>query len=587
MTARTIRNALRLGTAFLFVATAARAADSDPLVELLKAKGVISDTDAASLEAVPAAQQRDRLVELLRAKGILSQSDAASLAPAAPAAAPTPVIARDDAAPAVAREDLPRPVRVAARPPVAHTLTVSDDGSQAGLIYADDRGEEPNAMSFKLGGVSFYPGATISAMLIARNTNTGNIGTNFFVIPFSNTIQGNASEFRFTAAATKFDLKAVTDIGPVHVSAYAEMDFLGNDAANLFVTSNSNTARLRVAYADALWNRWEITFGQAYSWLTPNRTGLGPDPYDVFLTNSIDPNYIPGLTWTRAAQVRVAYHPDDHWAFGIGIENPDQFSGQAEVTFPSQFNAQLAGQFDAANQASVPNLAPDVIGKLAYDSDPHGDHNFHAELTGLLTAIRTTVLPTPQPNPTFERRTAVGGGVGIGLAWQAAHGLNLVANGFYSDGGGRYIGGLGPDAVARPFVESVGGATPFDVRPSLVRSAAFTTGIEWRALRGTELDLYYGGAYFQRDAFIDITSPLAIKPTIGFGGTNSANNNNRYIQELTGDVIQDIWADPAYGVVQVAGQLGYVRRNQWFVAAGAPTHAEEVQAFLDFRLLVP
>ena len=574
-----VRNSLLLGTAFTWTATAALA---DPLVDLLKAKGVISASDASSIEAVPAGQQRDRLVELLRAKGIITQNDAASIAPAA---ATVPAV-QAPAAVATAAEPMRvaqvRTARAFSRPPVAHTLTVSDDGSQAGLYYADDHTGEPNPLSFKIGGVSFYPGATLSMMTIFRSTNTGNIGTNFFAIPFSNTIAGHTSEARLTAQASTFDMKAVTDIGPVHVDAYAEMDFLGNDAANVFVTSNSHTARLKLAYADARWGAWELTFGQAYSWLTPNRTGLGPDPYDLFLTHNVDPNFTPGLTWTRAAQVRVAYHPNDHWAMGIGIENPEQFTGQGEVTFPIEFNPQLAIQFDAGNNASTPNLTPDVVGKIAYDSDPHGEHNFHAELTGLLSTIHTTVLPTVLGS-NFTHATAVASGVGIGLGWQATHNFNLVANAFFSDGGGRYIGGLGPDAVVRPFAVAGG----FSARPSLVQSAGFTTGFEWRVMHGTQLDLYYGGAYFQRNAFTDITSPLLIQPMVGFGGLNSPNSSNRFIQEVSGDLTQDIWADPEYGVVQVAGQLSYLQRNPWFVPAGAPVHASTVMSFIDLRLLIP
>ena len=89
---RHIRNSLLLGTAFALTAGAALA-DGDPLVDLLKSKGVISQSDALSIESAPAGQQRDRLVELLRVKGILSQKDAASIAPAAPAAAPTVALA--------------------------------------------------------------------------------------------------------------------------------------------------------------------------------------------------------------------------------------------------------------------------------------------------------------------------------------------------------------------------------------------------------------------------------------------------------------------------------------------------------------
>jgi len=55
--------------ALLFAATSAAMAGSDPLVQLLKSKGVISAADAQALSSVPESQQRDKLVEILRAKG--------------------------------------------------------------------------------------------------------------------------------------------------------------------------------------------------------------------------------------------------------------------------------------------------------------------------------------------------------------------------------------------------------------------------------------------------------------------------------------------------------------------------------------
>jgi hypothetical protein len=356
------------------------------------------------------------------------------------------------------------------------------------------------------------------------------------------------------------------------------MDFDGNDPPNVFVTANSHTARLRLAYADATWRGWELLFGQAYSMLTPNRTGLGDD---VFLTHNADGNPSPGVTWTRAGQVRVVYHPSDNWALGVALENPDQFVGAGETIFPFQFNAILGPQFDAANNPGNPNKFPDVIGKIAVDSNPGSGHNFHVELTGLLTTIRSTVIPTA--GATFEHDTAIGGGVGAGFDWQLMPNVSIMANGFFSDGGGRYIGGLGPDTVVMPFVEGAG----FSARPSLVHSAGFSTGMEWTICPGSELDFYYSGAYFGRNAFPDITSPLVIKPFIGFGGTNSPNSANRFVQQVSADFTQNIWADPAYGVVQVQGQLSYVQRNPWFVAAGAPVHADLVQSFLDVRLLIP
>src|SRR5260370_24187919 len=73
--------------------------------------------------------------------------------------------------------------------------------------------------------------------------------------------------------------------------------------------------------------KWEILGGQTWSWLTPNREGIGPIPSDLAITYNEDQNLGVGVPYTRAAEFRVAYHPNKRWAFGAGIEDPNQFIG--------------------------------------------------------------------------------------------------------------------------------------------------------------------------------------------------------------------------------------------------------------------
>jgi hypothetical protein len=318
-----------------------------------------------------------------------------------------------------------------------------------------------------------------------------------------------------------------------------------------------------------------------YSWLTPNRVGLGPNPGSVFLTNNVDDNFNVGLTWTRAAQVRVAYHPNDHLAFGIGIENPDQYVGVGEVIFPFAFNAQLGTQYDAGNNPTAPTMFPDLTGKIAYDDD-WGGHSVHAEVTGLVTVVDQTIIPIG--GTSFQHQHAIGGGVGVNLNLELFEGFHAILNGYYSDGGGRYIGGLGPDSVVRPI--DLGGGM-FTATPSLVRSESLLAGFEYQLCPETVISAYYGGANFERNAFLDVTSPLVVKPNIGFGGTNSPNSANRYIQEATIDINQLIWANPTYGSVQFVGQISYLERHPWFIALGAPGYAKSFVGFADLRFVFP
>jgi hypothetical protein len=443
-----------------------------------------------------------------------------------------------------------------------------------GAVQEDRPKESP--LSFRIGGAEFTPGGFMDFTSIFRTTNTGNLGTNFFAIPFSNTIGGHLTENRFTAQNSRIALKATDKFGENDVAAYLEMDFLGNDAANVFVTSNSHTLRQRIYFVDVKRHKWEVTAGQTWSYLTPNRVGLSPFTSDVFYTQNMDFNYQVGLTWTRAPQVRFAYHPNDNWAFGVALENPQQFGGQGEVTFPTAFNAQLGGQIDQGAGNAVPNLHPDIIPKIAYDTNMNGKH-FHAEAAGLLSGIKITDLNAG----TFVHHTKEGVGVEAAVNLEVVKNFRLVANGFMSDGGGRYIFGMGPDTVVLP------NAAGTDVALSLVHSGSGIMGFEAQVTPKTLFYGYYGGAYFQRDFSLDTSAGAKPGSFVGFGGPNSANSNNRAIQEGTLGWTQTFWKNPQYGALQLITQASYLTRAPWFVAAGAPKNAHLVMGWVDLRYVLP
>ena len=268
------------------------------------------------------------------------------------------------------------------------------------LVQEDVKPKE-SPLSFRIGGTEFTPGGFIDFENVFRTTNSGSIiTTNFGAIPFSNTPQGHLTENRITAQFSRLNLKVSGRYGKNDVTAYAEMDFNGNDAGNIFVTANSHTFRERLAFVELKRNKWEFMGGQSWSWLTPNRRGVGPMPGDLALTYDEDGNAQVGIPYTRAAEFRVVYHPSDHWSAGLGIENAEQYTGfgAGEVTLPNAFAQQLASQLDPTNtNNTTPNVAPDVLSKIAYDRDLGGKH-FHAELQGLLTAVKTTIQPAAGAN---------------------------------------------------------------------------------------------------------------------------------------------------------------------------------------------
>ena len=473
--------------------------------------------------------------------------------------------------------------------------------------------EQPKAspLSFRIGAADFTPGGFVDFENVFRTTNTGNVAaTGFGGIPFSNTVGGHLTEYRSTGQYSRFNIKVNTKFGENDVTGYVEFDFNGNDANNVFVTSNPHTDRLRLYWLDLKRGKWEFLGGQTWGLQTPNRLGVSPNPADLSLGYHEDAGIGVGYNYTRAGEFRVAYHFNDNFVWAVALQNPDQFTN-GEVSFPAAFNAQLAGgsitQFDAGNQTTTPNVGPDFLTKFAYDHDFSARH-IHFEAGGLETAIKTTVLaPSNTATAAFTHHTAVGGGVFGGTTidlFRAPGGQNFrfVANAMWGDGIGRYLNGLAPDAVVRPINGAgttcaiVGGvATGCDAKASLVHSGDMVAGFELQPHPKTQFGLYYGGAYAQRNFAVDITSTAVVQPFIGFGFPNSTapvragsgNNNNRALQEGTVDWVQTFWRNPQYGAVQLYTQASYLTRAPWFVAAGAPKNAHLFMSYVSLRYVLP
>jgi len=452
-----------------------------------------------------------------------------------------------------------------------HTTTPASKAAQQPQGSEQPEASKPSPLSFSIGGAQFTPGGFVDFENVFRSTNTGNVvGTNFGQIPFSNTVQGHLTEFRSSAQFSRLSIKVTDKFKGMDITGYAEMDFNGNDAANVFVTANGHTNRLRLYWLDVKKGKWEFDAGQMWSWLTPNRVGIGPATSDLFVTQNEDANINVGLPYSRANQFRVAYHANDHWAFGVGIENPQQYVGIGEVVFPFLFNAQLGPQFDAANNAGTPNLHPDIIPKITFDTGTN--NHFHLEFVGLVTSKKDAVIGL---TPNFVTHTVTGGGGSVNASIVFAKKFGLYANTFWSDGGGRYLFGLAPDVVVRP-----------DGSLSLVHSEGGTIGFEWQMSPNTLVAGTYGAVYAQRNFFLDFTNPVPGR-FAGFGAPNSPNTANRVMHEPSLNWIQTIWGSPQYGKLQLVTQASYISRAPWFVALGAPKNAHLGMGFVSLKYILP
>jgi hypothetical protein len=315
-------------------------------------------------------------------------------------------------------------------PPLAEQEKVGEE-LQRGPEIADIT---PDTPALKLGPAKVrllgYPAMTT----LWRSTNSGgNVGTNFANLPFDNTVPGTTSEFRVSPQSTRLALRVDADLKSSNAAGYFEMDFGGApNAGNIAITASSYTFRIRQAWFDWGKGKWELTGGQLFSLMTPNKKDLLPWPGDVATTHSIDINYVAGLVWARYPQFRVVYHPSKQMAFGFSAENPEQQVGN-NVVFPSALSGILTTQYNTGgNELSVPNMTPDFVVKGSFDGRPDGDRAVHFDVGAVMRTFRSW-----SGTQVSGKDYAFGSGVGANFNVNVRKGTRLVLDGFASDGAGR------------------------------------------------------------------------------------------------------------------------------------------------------
>jgi hypothetical protein len=431
--------------------------------------------------------------------------------------------------------------------------------------------EKPSPLSFRIGAAQFTPFGFVDFTAVIRDKNLGSgIATNFGAIPFNNTVNGHLREFRFSAQNSRLGLRVDAKVHGMDLLGYLETDFLGFAPGNVAVTSNSDSQRLRLIWVDVQKKKLEVLAGQSWSLLTPNRKGLSPLPADIFLGQGIDTNYHLGLTWSRNPQFRLVYHASDTITLGWSLEASEQYgggsAGSGAITLPSALVASYDPQLNTGSSTfGAPNPHQDNIVKIAFDPKSEG-RSMHFEVAGLVSRF---AFYNPLSNQHFN---ATGGGVAVNGNVEVVKNFRLIANTFYSSGGGRWIFGQGPDLIIKG-----------DGSPSLVRSASTVDGFEYQATPKTLFYAYYGGAYFRKAVAID----PANGQQVGFGYTGSPSNHNRAIQEGTFGFTHTFWHDPNYGAMQFMMQYSYLVRHPWYVAPGQPGAANLNMLFLNLRYTLP
>ncbi|GEM17765.1 hypothetical protein [Gluconobacter oxydans] len=319
---------------------------------------------------------------------------------------------------------------------------------------------------FQIGNLTVRLGGFIDFSNIWRSSNmTSGPATAWNNFPYANSPNHGLSEERFSAQLSRFStLLEANPTKSVRLQAYVESDFGGSGGTTNSVQINGYTPRLRQGYFTFTQKDWglHVLMGQAWS-LTTNYA-KGVIPRQEQLPAVTDNNQIPGITFTRVPQIRIAKDWDKKYWIALSIEDPQATVGFSDTlssggTLPASYGRLAGPRVYYANSGGVllnPNTqysynpAPDIVLKTAVDTS-FG----HYEVFGLARWFRGLVQPAGENHT--HKSTQFGGGVGAGMTVPlGTNKLQLTGNVLAGQGVGRY----GPSLIPDTTFDSNGNPTP-------------------------------------------------------------------------------------------------------------------------------
>ncbi len=408
--------------------------------------------------------------------------------------------------------------------------------------------ESPLALHYK--GITITPGGFVAAETVTRQRATeSSINTPFNSIPYPGSALASINESDFTARQSRLSLLAEGKTGPLKLTGYYEMDFLGTGVTSNNRQSNSYVMRQRVLYAQAALNSgWTFTGGQQWTLLTENRKGIANRTEVLPMT--IDPQYQVGFGWARQYGFRVIKDFGGKFALGVSVEGPQATIGGrgfsavtttdlGKATVTTVGNAFVDGPGSGGGLLNFSdttgysfNKTPDIVFKAA--ADPGWGHY---ELYGIFSDFRNRVYPcavvgtnASDTNPPATPTTIAcpinasttpssvgafndsrqGGGFGGSLRLPVAgKKAEFAVQGAYGDGIGRYASAQIADLTLRP-----------DGTQGLIRTSHALGELVLHPNR--KLDIYadFGGEYGWRTAYKGYDS-IAIVKTPAIPGTTT------------------------------------------------------------------
>lgn len=416
-------------------------------------------------------------------------------------------------------------------------------------------GEVPEGPSIALGLLQLRVGGYVGLTGFYRSTNGGGgSGTGFASIPYDNTLQGNVSETRLTAQASRITLRFDADFPEAKprfrkLAGYFEMDFNGGVSGTIAVTSTGAGFRLRHAFAEVRYGEnFFMGVGQAFSLMTPPKRQISMWPSDVEMSQAVDTNYLAGMVWGRIPQFRLTWRPSGKFNWAFSLENPEQQLGPSLVTLPLCCASDLEAQYNTGSaELEVPNLMPDVVTRVAFNPTPA----VHLDIGGVIRAFRHTIAPYDDDD-SFGR---VGRGANINGSVRATPTTKVLGQFAFGAGIGRYIGGLVPDVT-------------FDADSSIdpLDTTSWVTGVEQKLGPWVSIAGYYSGVDTDNQVATDTDGSF-----IGFGFPGSPGSNNRTMQQVTFTGSFLAFKRTDRGSAQVNVQYSWLEREPWEAGTGPPS----------------
>ena len=436
----------------------------------------------------------------------------------------------------------------------------------------------------------YYKGVTLTLggygaleTIYRSKGETADMASTFSGIPYPNSSVGHTSEFRFSARQSRITALAEGDpTDDVHLSFYGELDFLGAAQTANSNETNSYTPRIRVMYNQIDWKDEGLHFLAGQNWSLVTLQGKGITPRAEVIPPTIDAQYIPGFSFTRQPQIRIAKDFDKTFWAAVSLENPQTTFSPSPTALSASaasptgtVDQSVAGSgFNSSNNLSI-NRMPDVVAKVAYEPT-FGERTGHLEVFGLYRDFYQRL--------NYVNEHTSGGGAGVGLTFPVIPGmLDFQLSGMAGKGIGRYGAAQLTDVTfdskgAIKAVSEVQGLAGLTLHASPALDVYVFAGEEKESAQA-----YYGTSATGGIANFGYGNPAYVNTgCFAEQATGGCSGNTRVVEQGTAGFWYKPWNGKS-GRYQVGMQYSYTERKSFAGTKDLAPVANDSMVFASFR----